>query len=159
VPPEPSTATAAGGTDGDGWCGRRGGAGGSISLGGPLRPLIEPTLQLLSEVGDWLPHVDLCEGRNAFVVVVDVPSLTARDLNISRSGAHTRVRGGRTPPFSEGAVELRGERLFGRWALSVRVPDTYEKRLSEAKLTDGVLRLTYKADIDDEDEAVPVSAS
>ena len=117
----------------------------------PPRAYVEPPLQLLSAGGgDWLPHVDLSEGPRAFVVLVDLPSLAATDLSLSRVGARTRIRGGRRPPYREGAEELRGERLYGDFSLTVRVPDMYEKRWHEGKLANGVLRLSYSAD-DDED--------
>ena len=48
--------------------------------------------------------------------------------------------------------ESADERPFGAFLLSVRVPDQYQKRWSEAKLADGVLRMSYAAD-DDEDAA------
>jgi HSP20 family molecular chaperone IbpA len=79
-------------------------------------------------------------------VIVDVPSLSSKQLTISRSGACTSVRGGREPPHGDGATELRGERLYGRFHLLVRVPDQYEKRWSKGTLEHGVLRLSYKAD-------------
>ena len=49
----------------------------------------------------------------------------------------------------QGADELRGERPFGTFTLTVRVPDRYLARWREAKLTDGVLRLGYAADNDE----------
>ena len=80
-----------------------------------------------------------------------MPSLAASDLQISRSGAHTRIRGGRSPPWRDrtDALELRGERLYGSFSLAVRVPDTYEKKWCAASLVDGVLRLRYRIDLDE----------
>ena len=40
-------------------------------------------------------------------------------------------------------------RPYGTFVLSLRVPDLYQKRWSEARLTDGVLRLCYAADDDE----------
>ena len=61
------------------------------------------------------------------------------------------IRGGRAPPYhGAGAQELRGERLYGTFSLSVRVPDYYEKRWHEGKLKDGVLKLSYKVDDGDD---------
>ena len=57
-----------------------------------------------------------------------------------------RVRGGREPPYGDGTVELRGERLYGRFHLTVRVPNQYEKRWRHGGLSDGVLRLCYPLD-------------
>ena len=112
----------------------------------------QPTLHLSSENDAWLPHVDLYEGPDAFEVLVDVPSLAPSDLHISRSGSHTRVRGGRSPPYNAGgpggAVELRGERLYGTFQIALRVPDQYEKRWSTGELGNGVLRLRYRTDED-----------
>ena len=91
------------------------------------------------------------EGADAFTVLVDVPSLSACDLTLSRSGAHTHIRGGRAPPYGDGATELRGERLYGRFHLVVRVPDEYEKRWRAGDIENGVLRLSYRADEERDD--------
>jgi HSP20 family molecular chaperone IbpA len=77
--------------------------------------------------------------------------MRASDLKLSRSGSLTRVSGSRAPPYSDAAEELRGERPYGTFSLSVRVPDRYHKRWREAHLIDGVLRLSYAADADDDD--------
>jgi HSP20 family molecular chaperone IbpA len=143
--------------------------GADAATAGPGKPLAEPskllsswvlpsmdpqddmaTIRLCSE-GGWLPHVDLCEGTEAFVLLVDMPGMRASDLKLSRSGSLTRVSGSRAPPYSDAAEELRGERPYGTFSLSVRVPDRYHKRWREAHLIDGVLRLSYAADADDDD--------
>ena len=92
----------------------------------------------------------MCEGTDAFVLLVDVPGLQPDDLRLARTGSLTRVSGSRTAPCVEGTEELRGERPFGSFVLSVRVPDRYHKRWQDGKLTDGVLRLVYAADDDDD---------
>lgn len=96
----------------------------------------------------------MTEAHDAFRVLVDLPSLSACDLQLSRSGTCTRVRGERSPPYSKNATELRGERLYGRFVLAVRVPDAYETRWQEASLANGVLRLTYRADVSEEEQPV-----
>ena len=84
------------------------------------------------------------------MLLVDLPGLRASDLKLSRSGSLTRLAGQRGAPYSpETAEELRGERPYGAFELSVRVPDRYHKRWHEAALTDGVLRLSYAADADE----------
>jgi len=84
-------------------------------------------------------------------VLVDLPALSAADLSISRQGAKTIVRGGRKPPYAPGQAieEVRTERRYGRFVLTVRVPDMYEKRWQEGKLANGVLRLSYAMDEDE----------
>ena len=109
-------------------------------------------MQLLSEGGLWLPQVDLIEGRQFFGVFVDLPSLGPQDVAISRKGAHTSVRGQRAPPYGDVATELRGERLYGAFNLVVRVPDLYEKRWQSGALQNGVLRIRYRADEQEEEE-------
>ena len=64
-------------------------------------------MQLTSESAAWLPLVDVCEGDDAFVILVDVPSLTPSDLKLSRVGPVTTLKGGRAPPYAE--VRIRCE--------------------------------------------------
>ena len=64
----------------------------------------------------------------------------------------TKVRGQRAPPYGDVATELRGERLYGAFNLVVRVPDLYEKRWQSGALQNGVLRIRYRADEQEEEE-------
>jgi len=114
-----------------------------------LTPHDELATLHLSPEGGWLPHVDLCEGTEAFILLVDLPGLRPEQVKLSRSGSLTKVAGTRAPPHGDGIEEVCGERPFGSFALSVRVPDRYHKRWREGKLVDGVLRLSYAADTDD----------
>mmetsp|Transcript_19748 Transcript_19748/g.50266 ORF Transcript_19748/g.50266 Transcript_19748/m.50266 type:complete len:130 (-) Transcript_19748:213-602(-) len=107
------------------------------------------SMHALCAEGGWIPQVDMCEGADSFILLVDVPGLKQGELRLSRSGSLTKVMGARAPPYKEQDHELQGERPYGSFVLSVRVPERYQKRWSEGRLTDGVLRLRYAADNDD----------
>ena len=49
----------------------------------------------------------MCESADAFILLVDVPSLASQDLSLSRSGSLTRVRGSRSPPAPHKSIEVR----------------------------------------------------
>ena len=115
--------------------------------------LAQPQIRLITQNHHWRPAVDYSQGMHSFTVLVDLPGLVAKDIKVSRSGACVCVRGARTAPyaFSAGTEVVRSERSFGSFELLVHVPDQYLRRFDSCQLRDGIMRITFPRDEDEED--------
>ena len=113
-----------------------------------------PLLLQLAQDQSWMPSIDLYEGPKFYDIVMDVPGIGADGLRLSRSGTHTHVLAGRTTPYSDGAEVVRAGRRYGSFQLLLRVPDAYQCRWSACNVQNGVLRIRYPRDDDEEDVEV-----
>jgi len=103
------------------------------------------TLTESSSLRTFMPPTDLLSGERDVKVVMDVPGLTADDLQIELTDGMLAVRGERRYPYREheDSHELnRLERGFGRFERILRVPRDVDPGGVEASLEDGVLTLS-----------------
>jgi HSP20 family protein len=94
----------------------------------------------------WTPAMDAWETEHAFVVQLDLPGLTADqvDVNFDRNTLTVRGTRGSTIPQAENG-ELRvffAERAPGQFSRSIRFPQYVESSKIEASFTNGVLTIT-----------------
>ena len=92
--------------------------------------------------GSWTPLADVYETADGFVVQVDLPGLTAEDVEVHVDGDRLVLRGRRRP--SEAARPdnyYRMERSYGPFVRTfVLAPDVDPDRVT-ANFKDGLLRL------------------
>ena len=97
--------------------------------------------------GYWTPAMDAWETEHAFVVQLDLPGLTADqvDVNFDRNTLTVRgIRGATIPqPEKEGEVRVfSAERAQGAFSRSLRFPLYVEASKIEASFNNGVLTIT-----------------
>ena len=90
----------------------------------------------------FVPAADIVVGENDLVLTLDVPGLTADDLEIHMLGRDLVVRGERRfPELSEGTAWAHRERGFGTFERRIRLPDGIEPDAVTANVENGVLSL------------------
>ena len=91
----------------------------------------------------FVPAADVVATEDDATVVMDLPGLTADDLEIELVDDVLTVRGERAFPFAgdEGRVWQRLERGFGKFERELRVPEGLEEDSIQASMADGVLTL------------------
>ena len=91
----------------------------------------------------FLPPADVSVTDEQVTVVMDVPGLTASELDIELLGDQLTVRGERAYPGGddEGRRWQHLERGFGRFERVLQVPQGLDPDAVVASLTDGVLTL------------------
>ncbi len=90
----------------------------------------------------FLPHADLSVSEHDMVLTMDLPGLTADDLDIQLLDGHLVVRGERKRPEpAEGSRWVHAERGFGAFERRVKLPDGIDPDAITASMTDGVLSL------------------
>lgn len=97
--------------------------------------------------GYWTPAMDAWESEHAFVVQLDLPGLTADqvDVNFDRNTLTVRGTRGATIPQAEKDGEVRvfaAERALGSFSRSLRFPLYVESSKIEASFNNGVLTIT-----------------
>jgi HSP20 family protein len=80
------------------------------------------------------PAVDIYENDDGFMIVADMPGVASGDVSINHDAPTLTVEGRQSDASRAPLVFVR----------SFSVPDTVEPEGIDAKLTDGVLRITLK---------------
>ena len=91
----------------------------------------------------WLPAVDVHETKDEFILTLDIPGVTEKDVHISITGDLLTVKGERR--FERDGGEAAGntyhrvERLYGKFERSVQLPTMVQTDKVKASYRDGVL--------------------
>jgi HSP20 family molecular chaperone IbpA len=107
---------------------------------------------IMTRPDSFLPHVDIIEENDIYSIVMDIPGLSASDITLSRQNVVTIVQGKRRKPYPDDAERyhvIKNERKYGEFAMSFKIPETYERRWSNFTVESGVLRIDYVKDDDD----------
>ena len=92
---------------------------------------------------DWVPSVDIMEGKDAYEVVADVPGVDPKDIDISLEDSVLTVKGERKAEHKdESDGYSRTERVYGSFYRRFTLPDTADADNISAKTEHGVLKLS-----------------
>ena len=95
------------------------------------------------ETGTWVPHVDIKEDANQFVVMVDVPGVDPNQIEISMEHQTLTVKGSRSAEHQESESNFtRIERSYGTFYRQFTLPDSAAGDQITAKTKHGVLEIT-----------------
>jgi HSP20 family protein len=83
------------------------------------------------------PPADIRETADAYVLEIDVPGLSERDIEVVLENGELTLRGERKP--AEGASYSCRERAMGRFERSFRLADDVDSKRIEASAKNGVL--------------------
>ncbi|HET6669836.1 MAG TPA: Hsp20/alpha crystallin family protein [Pyrinomonadaceae bacterium] len=91
--------------------------------------------------GAWAPPVDLCEAKDAIYVRVELPGLTADQIQIGVTNTQLRIWGEkkRSLPPQPITSHLCSERSYGRFSRLVPLRWTFSVREATAELGNGLL--------------------
>lgn len=102
--------------------------------------------------GGWAPEIDVRHANDRFSVFVELPGLTAEEVEITVEDGVLSISGERKfyPGESEDAF-LRVERRYGRFGRRIALPPHSDSSRIEAAMSNGVLRI----DVPKSEEAKP----
>lgn len=86
--------------------------------------------------------LDLAAADDRFLVSLEVPGLTAADIELTLEGDLLEIRGSRSVSGPAGASLLRGEIAERQLAHTVSIPGPVDADAVNATLVDGVLTVT-----------------
>jgi HSP20 family protein len=90
----------------------------------------------------WLPSLDLLEEPDAYVVELDIPGVSLKDLSISVTGRRLTLSGRReiVRDFAAARIRVR-ERWSGAFNRSIELPGPVDGDRLTATLHEGILRI------------------
>jgi HSP20 family protein len=89
------------------------------------------------------PPLNVFDGGDRYLMSVQLPGMTAADIELTIAGETITIRGERRRP--EGVKDdsyRRQERPMGRWMRSVTLPDRVESGQVAASFADGILTVS-----------------
>ena len=107
-------------------------------LAGALAPPAGPALAAAA----GFPAVNLHAGRDGIAVVAELPGVEPGDLEVHAHQDTLTIRGARRPAAGDGRAYHRRERRSGAFTRTVQLPYRVDPDRVEARLEDGVLRLS-----------------
>ena len=95
-----------------------------------------------SSVADWVPAVDIVEGKDRYVLRADVPGVKAEDIEVNMENGILSVSGERHQESTEEAQGMRRvERVSGKFYRRFTLPDTADAEEISAKSANGILEV------------------
>jgi HSP20 family protein len=99
-------------------------------------------LGLAAAAAGGFPAVNVYAGRDGIAVVAELPGVEADDLEVHAHGDTLTIRGARRPAAEKEEAYHRRERRSGAFTRTVQLPFRVDPERVEARLEDGVLRLS-----------------
>jgi len=91
----------------------------------------------------WIPHVDIHEEAERFVVVADVPGVAGKDIEITADKGVLTIKGERRSEKKSSSDGFeRVERASGSFLRRFTLPESADAEAIKATHADGVLELT-----------------
>jgi len=108
-------------------------------LAGALAPAAGPAL---AAAAGGFPAVNVHAGRDGVAIVAELPGVEPGDLEVHAHQDTLTIRGARRPAAEDGRAYHRRERRSGAFTRTVQLPYRVDPDRVEARLEDGVLRLS-----------------
>jgi HSP20 family protein len=101
-----------------------------------------PLFPRLDGTAAFTAPADVTVGESDLMLTMDLPGLTAEDLDIELLDGYLSVRGERRrPEVGEGKSFVHTERPFGRFERRIKLPDGVDAESIMARMDNGVLSL------------------
>ena len=108
----------------------------------------------------WIPHVDIHEEAERFVVVADVPGVEPKDIEITAEKGVLSLRGARNfEQQNDDGHYSRVERVSGKFVRTFTLPENVQTDAIKAQFKDGVLELTIPKAAKPEPRRIEVQAA
>jgi HSP20 family protein len=109
---------------------------------GRLAGALAPAGALAAAAAGGFPAVNVYAGRDGIAVVAELPGVEAGDLEVHAHRDTLTIRGARRPAAEKEEAYHRRERRSGAFTRTVQLPFRVDPERVEARLEDGVLRLS-----------------
>lgn len=126
-------------------------------LGKDLQNFVERIIPLEDRGHDFTPACDIIEDEENYKIVIDLPGLSKKEINIALKEAVLTVKGERSGMLSEDEEYRRQERSSGVFSRSFALPENVNAAEIDAKFKRGVLTISMpKSDVLEDAESIPI---
>ena len=103
--------------------------------------------------GDLRVPTDIFETDDLFVVEVEIPGASKKEVSVQIVDDHLSIKGKKVPKDRTEAFDHQSERRFGEFLQSIPLPSYVQMDSIKAKYEDGLLRVQFKKNpITEEDQ-------
>lgn len=111
-------------------------------LGKDIQDFVERVVPLEDQGQDFVPVCDIIESADTFVIRMDLPGLSKKEINIALKEQVLTVRGERVVELNEDESFKRQERKAGVFSRSFALPQSVDTTETDALFRNGVLKIT-----------------
>lgn len=89
------------------------------------------------------PPINVWVNSDEVIITAELPGFALEDIHLSIVGNELTMKGSReVPKLKEGEVYHRHERVHGKFERTIQLPFVVDYKKIEARLSDGVLKIT-----------------
>jgi HSP20 family protein len=126
-------------------------------LGKDIQGFVERIVPLEDRGHDFTPDCDIIESDETYVIKLDLPGLSKKDINIALKEQVLTVKGERTEVIGETEIKRRQERSMGVFSRSFALPENVNTAEVDANFRTGVLTITMpKSDVLNNSTSIPI---
>lgn len=126
-------------------------------LGKDIQGLVERIVPLEDKGHDFTPACDIVESEEEYKIMLDLPGLTKKEINIALKDNVLSVKGERSESLSEEESYRRQERRSGVFSRSFALPENVNAAETNAYFRSGVLTISMpKSDVLKDAKSIPI---
>lgn len=126
-------------------------------LGRDIQEFVERVVPLEDKGHDFTPACDIIESEDEYKILLDLPGLSKKEINIALKDQVITVKGERAAELAEGERFRRQERATGVFSRSFALPENVNAAETDARFRSGVLTISMpKSDVLKDSTSIPV---
>jgi len=126
-------------------------------LGRDLQEFVEKIVPVQDVEGDFSPSCDIVESDAEFRILIDLPGLSKKDIQISLKDNVLRISGERIFKLEENETLKRNERKSGAFSRSFAIPEYINTTETSASFKNGVLSVKMpKSESGEDAQSIPI---
>lgn len=126
-------------------------------LGKDIQQFVERVVPLEDKGHDFTPTCDIIESEKEYKILLDLPGLTKKEINIALKDHVLTVKGERAGELAEDESYRRQERKHGVFSRSFALPENVNPAKTDANFRSGVLTITMpKSEVLNDSKSIPI---
>ncbi|TYP91676.1 HSP20 family protein [Fodinibius salinus] len=126
-------------------------------LGNDIQDFVERIVPLEDQGYDFSPVCDIIESSDTYVIKLDLPGLSKKEINIALKEHVLTVKGERVEDLDDDETFRRQERSVGVFSRSFALPENVNTSETDALFRNGVLKITMaKSDEVNDSTSIPI---